>query len=117
MTLHPAPQVQAWTRSLWKNLSRTQADFKDVSQNVMYSTTGIMDQFYSNINDEKKKTRIDSMFDHLLKKDPPSEEYKKFLQVFLEWKEARRFIVFIEITNAFLCKKLLDLDSNQKPSG
>jgi hypothetical protein len=54
----------------------------------MHSTTGITDQFYSNINDEEKKNRIDSMFDHGVKKAPISEEYKEFLQ-FLEWKKER----------------------------
>ena len=33
--------------------SLTQEDYKAVSQNVMHSTTGITDQFYSNINDEE----------------------------------------------------------------
>ncbi|MDP8267130.1 MAG: tyrosine-type recombinase/integrase [Candidatus Tenebribacter davisii] len=68
--------------------SRTQEDYKAVSQNVMHSTTGVTDQFYSNINDEEKKNRIDSMFDNGVKKDRLSEEYKEFLQ-FLEWKKER----------------------------
>lgn len=42
--------------------SKTQEDFKAVSQNVMHSTTGITDQFYSNMDDDDKKSRIDSMF-------------------------------------------------------
>ncbi len=42
--------------------SKTQEDYKAVSQNVMHSTTGITDQFYSNMDDDVKKDRIDSMF-------------------------------------------------------
>jgi integrase len=42
--------------------SKTQEDYKAVSQNVMHSTTGITDQFYSNMDDDMKKSRIDSMF-------------------------------------------------------
>ena len=42
--------------------SRTQEDYKAISQNVMHSTTGITDKFYSNMDDEIKKNRIDSMF-------------------------------------------------------
>lgn len=42
--------------------SKTQEDYKAVSQNVMHSSTGITDQYYSNMDDEMKKNRIDSMF-------------------------------------------------------
>jgi len=42
--------------------SKTQEDYKAVSQNVMHSCTGITDQFYSNMDDDMKKRRIDSMF-------------------------------------------------------
>ncbi len=42
--------------------AKNQADYKAVSQNVMHSSTGITDQFYSNMDDEMKKNRIDSMF-------------------------------------------------------
>jgi len=41
--------------------SCTQEDYKAVSQNVMHSTIGITVQFYSNMNDEEKKKKIDSM--------------------------------------------------------
>lgn len=66
--------------------SLTQEDYKAVSQNVMHSTTGITDQFYSNINDEEKKNRIDSMFNNEKKAENLSEEYKQFLE-FLAWKK------------------------------
>lgn len=42
--------------------AKTQEDYKAVSQNVMHSSTGITDQFYSNMDDEMKKNRIDAMF-------------------------------------------------------
>ena len=42
--------------------SKTQEDYKAISQNVMHSSTGITDQFYSNMDDEMKKERIDSLF-------------------------------------------------------
>ena len=61
--------------------SKTQADYKAISQNVMHSTTGITDQFYSNINDEEKKNRIDSMFDTNFKKENQPDEYKEFFSL------------------------------------
>lgn len=42
--------------------SKTQEDYKAVSQNVMHASTGTTDQFYSNMDDDIKKSRIDSMF-------------------------------------------------------
>jgi len=42
--------------------SKTQEDYKAISQNVMHSSTGITDQFYSNMDDDMKKERIDAMF-------------------------------------------------------
>ena len=42
--------------------SKTQEDYKAISQNVMHSTTGITDKFYSNMDDDMKKNLIDSMF-------------------------------------------------------
>ena len=68
--------------------SKTQEDYKAVSQNVMHSTTGITDQFYSNIDDEEKKIRIDSMFEGEEKTENQSKEYEEFLE-FLAWKKAR----------------------------
>jgi len=35
--------------------SKTQEDYKAVSQNVMHATTGITDQFYSNMDDNMKE--------------------------------------------------------------
>lgn len=55
----------------------------------MHSTTGITDQFYSNINDEEKKTRIDSLFYVQKKEESQSEEYKEFLE-FKAWKDMRK---------------------------
>ena len=68
--------------------SMTQEDYKAISQNVMHSTTGITDQFYSNMNDEEKKKRIDSMFDVNAKIENRSDEYKEFLE-FMAWKKSR----------------------------
>jgi len=42
--------------------SKTQEDYKAISQNVMHSSTGITDQFYSNMDDSMKKSKIDSLF-------------------------------------------------------
>lgn len=47
---------------LGQTQSKTQEDYKAVSQNVMHSSTGITDQFYSNMDDDKKKHQIDSFF-------------------------------------------------------
>jgi integrase len=60
--------------------SRTQEDYKAISQNVMHSTTGITDQFYSNMDDEKKKNRIDSIFNQDNEiSDLNNEEIKRLL--------------------------------------
>jgi len=66
--------------------SKTQEDYKAVSQNVMHSTTGITDQFYSNMDDQEKKNRIDSLFDK--QNDYTSEDIEDFL-AFLEWKKLK----------------------------
>lgn len=42
--------------------SKTQEDYKAVSQNVMHASTGTTDQYYSNMDDDMKKNRIDSLF-------------------------------------------------------
>jgi len=68
--------------------SRTQEDYKAVSQNVMHSTTGITDLFYSNMDDEEKKNRIDSMFGNNIPDENLNEKYKDFLE-FLAWKKTR----------------------------
>ncbi len=46
------------------------------------------DHFYSNKNDEEKKNRIDSMFNHESESVKLSEEYKLFSE-FLSWKKAK----------------------------
>jgi len=56
----------------------------------MHSTTGVTDQFYSNINDEEKKSRIDSMFDNNSNLKNHSDEYKQFLE-FIAWKKDKKF--------------------------
>ncbi|OGN81238.1 MAG: hypothetical protein A2X24_12935 [Chloroflexi bacterium GWB2_54_36] len=66
--------------------SRTQEDYKAVSQNVMHSTTGITDQFYSNIDDNEKRNRIDSMFGNPEFDQNFSAEYREFLE-FQAWKK------------------------------
>lgn len=69
--------------------SKTQEDYKAVSQNVMHSTTGITDQFYSNMNDEEKKNRIDSMFESDDLGKNKIDEYREF-QEYLTWKKISR---------------------------
>jgi len=54
----------------------------------MHSTTGITDQFYSNINDEEKKNRIDSMFSNTKENENNSEDFNKFRE-FLAWKKTK----------------------------
>ena len=68
--------------------SKTQEDYKAASQNVMHSTTGITDQFYSNIDDEEKKNRIDSMFRYIRGNENISEEFNEFRE-FLAWKKTK----------------------------
>jgi len=68
--------------------SKTQEDYKAVSQNVMHSTTGITDQFYSNIDDDMKKNRIDSMFENGENKDNTDQEFEEFQQ-YLNWKKTK----------------------------
>lgn len=67
---------------------KTQEDYKAISQNVMHSTTGITDQFYSNVDDEIKKNRIDSMFGKEQNKELSDQDYEEFCQ-FLEWKRLK----------------------------
>jgi len=69
-------------------LSRTQEEYKAVSQNVMHSTTGITDQFYSNMDDLEKRARLDSMFENK-KENNCTEEYQAFIQ-FLRWKDLNK---------------------------
>jgi len=69
--------------------SRNQADYKAVSQNVMHSTTGITDQFYSNMGDQEKKNRIDSMFNNKSESEEKPDEYALFRE-FLSWKDANK---------------------------
>jgi len=40
---------------LCNNPIKTQEDYKAISQNVMHTTTGITDQFYSNIDEDTLK--------------------------------------------------------------
>lgn len=71
--------------------SRTQEDYKAISQNVMHSTTGITDQFYSNMDDDMKRDRIDSMFgeeEHHENNDQKFEEFEEFQQ-YLAWKRQK----------------------------
>ncbi len=60
----------------------------------MRSSTGITDQFYSNMDDEEKKNKIDSMFTNRVGKEVQSGYYQEFLE-FLEWKK-------LEIKSSFL---------------
>lgn len=68
--------------------SRTQEDYKAVSQNVMHSSTGITDQFYSNIDDDMKKNRIDSMFGGGQLPENLDQDFEEFRQ-FLAWKKLK----------------------------
>ncbi len=69
--------------------SRTQEDYKAISQNVTHSTTGVTDQFYSNMDDEMKKTRIDLMFGKEEKQESIDQDYEEFRQ-FLAWKKGKK---------------------------
>jgi hypothetical protein len=62
LTYHSAHKFRHGHVHYGQSFSKTQEDYKAISQNVMHSTTGITDQFYSNMDDEMKKNRIDSMF-------------------------------------------------------
>jgi len=68
--------------------SKTQEEYKAVSQNVMHSTTGITDQFYSNLDDNQQKERIDSLF--IRNVSPPVENdlFREF-QEFQAWKRSK----------------------------
>ena len=68
--------------------SKPQEGYKVINQNTMKSITGITDQFYSNMGDEEKKNRIDSMFVNNISGEKLNEEYKEFLE-FVAWKKAR----------------------------
>ena len=68
--------------------SKTQEDYKLISQNVMHSTTGITDLFYSNIDDDLKKNKIDSMFEKVQNTKTTDEDFEEFTK-FLEWKRLK----------------------------
>jgi hypothetical protein len=68
--------------------SKTQEDYKAVSQNVMKSSTGITDQFYSNMDDDMKKNRIDSIFGGGQIPENSDHDFEEFRQ-FLAWKKLK----------------------------
>jgi integrase len=68
--------------------SKTQEDYKAISQNVMHSTTGVTDQFYSNMDDDMKKKRIDSMFGGGQLPENSDQDFEEFRQ-FLAWKKLK----------------------------
>ena len=81
----------------------------------MHSTNGITDRVYSTLDNKEKITRIDSIFGATAKKENLSDEHKEFLKILPG--ESQGNNNFLEFNYAILIKKLLDLDSNQKPSG
>lgn len=68
--------------------SKTQEDYKAVSQNVMHSTTGITDQFYSNLDDHQQKERIDSLFNRNTPSPSDNDLFREF-QEFQAWKRLK----------------------------
>ena len=54
----------------------------------MHSSTGITDQFYSNIDDDMKKNRIDSMFGGGQLPENLDQDFEEFRQ-FLAWKKLK----------------------------
>ena len=68
--------------------STTKEDYKAISQNVMHSTTAITDQYYSNLDDNLQKNRIDSMVTKDQNKNNPDQELEEYRQ-FLEWKRLK----------------------------
>lgn len=72
--------------------STTQEEYKALSQNVMHATTGITDQFYSNIDDEQKRDCIDSMFGVKNSPKMTNEEYQDYLDYldYKAWKKAKK---------------------------
>lgn len=66
--------------------SKTIADFKAVSMNVMHSSMEITDEFYSNLNDGELENRISSLNKHGQKLE--DNELDLFKQ-FLEWKNTQ----------------------------
>jgi hypothetical protein len=66
--------------------SKTVADFKAVSMNVMHASMEITDQFYSNLNDGEVQKRISSLGIEE-KKINPDNEMMALLNDFFEWKK------------------------------
>ena len=64
--------------------SKTVADFKAVSMNVMHSSMKITDEFYSNLNDVELENRISSL--NKAGQNLEDGELEQFRQ-FLEWKK------------------------------
>jgi site-specific recombinase XerD len=64
--------------------SKTVADFKAVSMNVMHASMEITDEFYSNMNDGELENRISSLKER--EKNLEDDDVEQFRQ-FLEWKK------------------------------
>jgi hypothetical protein len=68
---------------------RNQSDHKAISQNVMHSTTGITDPFYSNVDEIEMRNRIDSMFRNRQGEASVSQDDKDFQDI-LAWKRLKK---------------------------
>ena len=63
--------------------SKSIADFKAVSMNVMHSNMEITDEFYSNLNDNEVQNRIGSL-GKKEKYESENEDYYRKFQEFIE---------------------------------
>ena len=68
--------------------SKTMADFKAVSLNAMHSSIKITDEFYSVLNDQEVKRRLNSLGNNKQKKSTDKEDFEQFKE-FLAWKNSQ----------------------------
>jgi hypothetical protein len=69
--------------------SKTLADYKAVSLNVMHASMKITDSTYSSLDNEEVKTRIDCLTQVNTKHQHGQEELLRAFQEFIEWKTSK----------------------------
>jgi site-specific recombinase XerC len=70
--------------------SKTVADYKAVSMNVMHSSMDITDETYSNLDEQDIKSRIGQLGQQLVKAANESDNVFALFQEFLEWKKTNK---------------------------
>jgi len=70
--------------------SRTIADYKAVSLNVMHASMEITDEIYSRLDEKEVRVRIEQLGQEKSITGNPSEDDFALFQEFLEWQKAKK---------------------------